>query len=38
MIQIEADGALTQEVLMKKLPETQEEADASASSSGRTRP
>jgi predicted RND superfamily exporter protein len=27
VIQIEADGALTQEVLMKKLPETQEEAD-----------
>jgi predicted RND superfamily exporter protein len=28
VIQIEADGALTQEVLMKKLPETQDEADA----------
>jgi predicted RND superfamily exporter protein len=28
VIQIEADGALTQEVLMKKLPKTQEEADA----------
>jgi predicted RND superfamily exporter protein len=27
VIQIEADGALTQEVLMKKLPETQEAAD-----------
>jgi predicted RND superfamily exporter protein len=28
VIQIEADGALTQEVLMKKVPETQEDADA----------
>ena len=28
VIQIEADGSLTQEVLMKDLPETQEEADA----------
>ena len=28
VIQIEADGSLTQEVLMKKLPKTQEEADA----------
>jgi predicted RND superfamily exporter protein len=28
VIQIEADGSLTQEVLMKKLPETQEEANA----------
>ncbi len=28
VIQIEADGALTQEKLMKKLPKTQEEADA----------
>ena len=27
MIQIEADGALAQDVLMKKLPETQEDAD-----------
>ncbi len=27
VIQIEADGALTQEVLMRKAPETQEEAD-----------
>jgi predicted RND superfamily exporter protein len=27
VIQIEADGSLTQEVLMKKLPKTQEEAD-----------
>jgi predicted RND superfamily exporter protein len=27
VIQIEADGSLTQELLMKKLPETQEEAD-----------
>jgi predicted RND superfamily exporter protein len=27
VIQIEADGALTQEVLMKKAPETQDEAD-----------
>ena len=28
VIQIEADGSLTQEVLMKKTPKTQEEADA----------
>jgi predicted RND superfamily exporter protein len=28
VIQIEADGALTQEVLMRNVPETQEEADA----------
>jgi predicted RND superfamily exporter protein len=28
VIQIEADGSLTQEVLMQQLPETQEEADA----------
>jgi hypothetical protein len=28
VIQIEADGSLTQEVLMKKPPKTQEDADA----------
>ena len=30
VIQIEADGSLTQEVLMKKMPKTQEDADVAA--------